>query len=51
MSFGTGGCVDFLRQGVIDPNDKRSFGRGLGHDSPPPASYKERRHLRSDRAR
>jgi quinoprotein glucose dehydrogenase len=37
-SFGTGGFVD-LRQGVIDPNDKRSFGRGYGMTSPP-AIYK-----------
>ena len=37
-SFGTGGFVD-LRKGVIDPNDKRSFGRGYGMTSPP-AIYK-----------
>jgi glucose dehydrogenase len=37
-SFGTGGFVN-LREGMIDPNDKRSFGRGYGMTSPP-AVYK-----------
>ena len=32
--FGPGGFVD-LRQGVVDPNDKRNFGRGYGMTSPP----------------
>jgi quinoprotein glucose dehydrogenase len=38
-SFGTGGFVD-LRAGMIDPTDKRSFGRGYGMTSPP-AIYKD----------
>ncbi len=33
-SFGTGGFID-LRAGMVDPNDKRSFGRGYGMTSPP----------------
>ena len=33
-SFGIGGSVD-LRAGMLDPNDKRSFGRGYGMTSPP----------------
>src|SRR3954452_12347912 len=33
-SFGNGGFVD-LRAGMIDPNDKRNFGRGYGMTSPP----------------
>ena len=37
-SFGTGGFIN-LRDGMIDPNDKRSFGRGYGMTSPP-AIYK-----------
>ena len=37
-SFGTGGFVD-LRAGMIDPNNKRNFGRGYGMTSPP-AIYK-----------
>ncbi|MCU1260780.1 MAG: quinoprotein glucose dehydrogenase, partial [Bryobacterales bacterium] len=37
-SFGAGGFVN-LRDGMIDPNDKRSFGRGYGMTSPP-AIYK-----------
>jgi Glucose dehydrogenase len=37
-SFGKGGFVD-LREGMLDPTDKRSFGRGYGMTSPP-AVYK-----------
>lgn len=37
-SFGQGGFVN-LRQGMIDPADKRNFGRGYGMTSPP-AIYK-----------
>jgi len=37
-AFGKGGFVN-LREGMIDPNDKRSFGRGYGMTSPP-AIYK-----------
>jgi glucose dehydrogenase len=33
-SFGKGGFVN-LREGMIDPNDKRNFGRGYGMTSPP----------------
>lgn len=38
-SFGKGGFVD-LRAGMVDPNDKRNFGRGYGMTSPP-AVYKD----------
>ena len=38
-AFGKGGLVD-LRAGMLDPADKRSFGRGYGMTSPP-AVYKD----------
>lgn len=38
-TFGTGGLVD-LRVGMVDPEDKRNFGRGYGMTSPP-AVYKD----------